>query len=95
MTQWIVQTGIIVAVAISGATAGGILALLLRKLLHGSLSIAFSLLIGVGLSVLLFVLPIVVYKENYTGKFESLWQLFSLEMGIIFVLIAWVPNLKR
>ncbi len=95
MTQWIVQTGSTVAVAISGAIAGGMLALLLRKFLHGSVPMASSLLLGFGLSMLLFMLPIMIIGGVYAGKLASLWNLFSLEAGIIFVLVAWVPNLKR
>ena len=88
MTQWAVQAGSVVGVAIAGAIAGGIIALLLKKWLHRSIPIALSLLLGVSLAMLLFILPILIWRGNYAGKLESLWNLFALEAGVIFGLVA-------
>ncbi len=94
MTRWIVEIGRIVAVAILGAIAGGVLALLLRKLLHRSASMALSLLLGFGLTMLLFISSTIAFGGNHAGKLASLFDLFSMETGIMFILIAWLPDLK-
>ncbi len=94
MTQWIVKIGCVLVAAISGAIAGGVLALLLRKLLHRSASMGLSLLLGFGLTMLLFISSTIAFGGNHAGKLASLFDLFSMETGIMFILIAWLPDLK-
>ncbi len=95
MTQWIVKIGYIVVVAISGAITGGVLALLLRKLLHRSASMGLSLLLGFGLIMLLSILSTLAFGENDANELASLFSLFSMTTGGMFIYIAWLPKLKR
>ncbi len=94
MSQWMVQAGIVIVVAASGAILGGICALLVRKWLHRGLPFVLSVTLGIGLTMLLSVFSTIAFGGNRAGKLASLFDLFSMETGSMFIIIAWLPRLK-